>query len=163
MKEILLDYEKCNGCMACAQACAAEHSESKSIIGAILEGVPSRIFVQSVDGAPFPIICRHCEDAPCVDACMAGAMQKDPGSGVVTNEGHAESCVGCWMCIMACPYGAVARDPRSGTALKCDRCPDREAPACVASCPNHALLYMDTNVYADARRTAEGRRLLAIG
>lgn len=163
MKEILLDYEKCNGCLTCAQACAAEHSESKTIVGAMLEGVISRIFVQPVDGAPFPILCRHCSQPACVDACMAGAMQKDPATGIVTNEGHAETCAGCWMCIMACPYGAVARDPKSDTAVKCDRCPGRDLPACVAACPNNALFCMEPNAYAEARRTAEGRRLLAIG
>lgn len=163
MKEIILDYEKCNGCMACTQACAMEHSVSKNIVGAMLEGVMSRIFVQSVNGVPFPVTCRHCRQPACVDACMSGAMQMDPETGLVTNEGHAESCVGCWTCIMACPFGAVARDENSGTAVKCDRCPGREIPACVAACPNEALLYMEPNAYADTRRTADGRRLLAIG
>lgn len=44
---------------------------------------------------------------------------------------------------MACPYGAIARDNRGDTAVKCDRCPGRDIPACVASCPNNALFFLE--------------------
>ncbi len=163
MKEILLDAEKCNGCMTCVHACATEHSNSKTIVGALLEGTISRIFVQSVDGRPFPLACRHCEDAACVDSCMSGAMKKDPKTGIVTNEGHEEKCAGCWMCIMACPYGVIAQDQVNGKAIKCDRCDGKDIPACVASCPNEALIFAEPDVYSDKKRNKEASKLLKIG
>lgn len=163
MKQIFLDIDKCNGCMSCVQACAAEHSPSKSIVGALLDGTISRIFVQSVGGKPYPITCMHCEEPACVDVCMSGAMQKDPETGIVTNEGHEQSCAGCWMCIMACPYGVIAQDHERRKAVKCDRCSGKEIPACVASCPNNALVFADPGVYSDGVRVEAIKKALRAG
>ena len=93
----------------------------------------TRIFVESINERPVPVVCRHCKDALCVSACMAGCMQKDANSGIVSNQGYLQKCVGCWMCIMACPYGvispsdngAVVSDASFAQALKCDLCPKR--------------------------------------
>jgi carbon-monoxide dehydrogenase iron sulfur subunit len=56
-----------------------------------------------------------------------------------------EKCVGCWTCIMVCPYGVIKREEGDGkrVASKCDLCPDREIPACVANCPNEALIWVE--------------------
>ncbi len=69
-------------------------------------------------------------------------MTKDPVSGAVTND--AERCIGCWTCILVCPYGAVKRG-EGHVAGKCDLCPDLETPACVANCPNEALIMEDVD------------------
>ena len=149
MKQIMINAERCNGCMTCTLACAAEHSLSKTIMGAMQEKTPSRIQVLPINNnSAVPNMCSHCEDPACVDACMAGAMQKNPVTGIVTNEGNEQSCVGCWMCVMACPYGAVRQHPEKKVALKCDRCPDREVPACVDSCPEKALEFVEVDEYA---------------
>jgi carbon-monoxide dehydrogenase iron sulfur subunit len=164
LKEILVDFEKCNGCLMCVQACAAEHSLSKTIPGALAEGTPARIFLQHVKGSPVPIVCRHCEEAPCVDSCMSGAMKKDPVTGIVTNEGNDQECAGCWMCIMSCPYGVIIQDHRGKTAkaLKCDRCQGKEPPACVASCPNNALFFMEPEEFSEIRRRQEAKKILVV-
>jgi carbon-monoxide dehydrogenase iron sulfur subunit len=52
----------------------------------------------------------------------------------------AEKCIGCWMCIIACPYGVLTRDISNKTVAKCDLCPGRDIPVCVANCPNEALV-----------------------
>ena len=161
MREIFVDLDRCNGCLMCVQACAAEHSTSKTIPGALLEGTPARIFVHLAKGRPVPVTCRHCEEPACVDACMSGAMQKDKATGIVSNEGHDQECVGCWMCIMACPYGAIVQD-HSGPqakALKCDRCRGKE-PACVAACPNNALVFVEPDEFALQRRQKEAVKML---
>lgn len=162
MKEILVELDKCNGCLMCIQACAAEHSSSKTITGAMAEGTPARIFLQHVKGVPVPLICRHCEDAPCVDACMTGVMQKDLKTGIVTNEGNSQECAGCWMCIMSCPYGVITQDHSNGKAkaLKCDRCQNSESPACVKACPNDALFFMEPEEFAEKRRKQEAKKSL---
>ncbi len=144
MKEIFIDHDKCNGCLMCVQACAAEHSKAKTIPGALAEKTASRIFVQAVNGKAVPVMCRHCEEPACVDACMSGAMKKDPETGIVSNEGYEQECAGCWMCIMACPYGVITQDYNgpSPQAVKCDLCQGNE-PACVSACPNNALFIME--------------------
>jgi carbon-monoxide dehydrogenase iron sulfur subunit len=65
-------------------------------------------------------------------------MRRDPATGIVTVD--ADRCIGCWTCIIACPYGALTRDTNSKTVAKCDLCPGREIPVCVANCPNEALV-----------------------
>ena len=156
MKQIMVDAERCNGCLTCTLACSAAHSLTGTIVAAMAAKTPSRIQVLPVKGKAVPLMCRHCEEPACVDACMAGAMQKDPATGIVTNEGNEQTCVGCWMCIMACPYGAVTQHPNGKTALKCDRCKGRETPACVESCPNNALRFVEVGAFAaeKAARTA---------
>lgn len=155
MKRLSVRLERCTGCMRCEIACMAEHSASgdyyaaRAMSAAGTEPAPiARILVESGgNGRAVPVVCRHCYEALCVSACMAGCMQKDPETGLVTNMGHEQQCVGCWMCVMACPYGvitpsqdvvAVGAGPFA-LAVKCDFCPLRDTPACVEGCPNDAI------------------------
>ena len=52
-------------------------------------------------------------------------------------------CVGCRTCYYACPFGAAKFDADRGRPFKCDLCGDRDVPACVAACPNRALIVID--------------------
>ncbi len=151
MKKLTLMIDRCTGCKRCEMACIAEHSETKSYISTSLSGFEpkTRIFVDSVINKPVPVICRHCSEPLCVSACMAGCMQKDPLTGIVTNMGHEQKCVGCWMCIMACPFGVInpsfdiGSNEKFAQALKCDLCPERDIPACVEGCPNEVIAVKD--------------------
>ncbi len=154
MRKISIFLEDCTGCKRCELACIAAHSRSKNPILSFSElPVPkTRIFVESFNGKPVPLICRHCKEAACVDACITGSMQKDPETGIINNVGHEQKCVGCWMCIMACPYGVINKTGRNyksesktrfGQSLKCDLCPELEEPACVSACPNEVLEYYE--------------------
>lgn len=151
MKQIMIDVDRCNGCLTCTLACASAHSLTETIVGAMQDKTPSRIQVLSAKGKVLPLMCRHCEEPACVFACMSGAMKKDPETGIVTNEGNEQACVGCWMCIMACPYGAVKQHPTEARALKCDRCKGREIPACVEACPEKALQFIEIDEFAGRR------------
>lgn len=89
----------------------------------------------------FQTLCRQCDPAPCMDACMTGCITRDLATGtVVLDSGR---CVGCWMCAMVCPYDAIVRDVEHQVALKCDCCLGRDAPACVLACPTQALMVME--------------------
>lgn len=150
MKRLFIHLERCVGCKRCELACMAAHSETFDLLFSSLEAPQpkTRIFVESINEKPVPLVCRHCEEPACVDACMAGCMQKDAENGTVNNMGYPQKCVGCWMCIMACPY-SVINSTRDNTmkkskeefeqALKCDLCPELEAPACVDACPNEVI------------------------
>lgn len=137
--KISCDIRKCLGCRTCELACAVEHSKSKELVLAILEKpLPKkRRRVDAIDDKVISFGCQHCEDAPCVTACMSGAMYKDPHTGETKHD--RDKCVGCWMCIMVCPFGAIIQDVTDKVAVKCDLCPDRDDYACVTACPTKAL------------------------
>ncbi len=154
MKQIFVHLDKCTGCKTCELACATEHSKSKNLFAAIFESPRprNRLYVEAALGKPMPILCRQCDDAPCLNACISGALYRDPpGEGAVLTRG--DKCIGCWTCVMMCPYGVVGqqRDGRR-IAIKCDRCPDLDLPACVTSCPTHALEYQEVESLAKGRR-----------
>jgi anaerobic carbon-monoxide dehydrogenase iron sulfur subunit len=75
-----------------------------------------------------------------VYSCLTGAMSKSAANNTV--EYAANKCVGCWSCVMVCPNGVLARDVSTHQIAKCDLCPGRDVPACVANCPNEALTLM---------------------
>lgn len=152
MKEIFVRLDRCNGCHTCELACAVEHSTAKSLFAAIAETpVPrKRLYVEHVMGHKLPLLCRQCEDAPCVQACRTGAMSQDALTRLVSH--NPDKCIGCWMCAMVCPYGVVGRQLERRVAVKCDHCPDREVPACVAACPTKALVYAEEEEFSSSVR-----------
>jgi len=134
----------CMGCGLCEVHCLVEHSRTRDVIKAYLRERPpplARLRVERRDHLFLPVQCRHCPEPLCVYSCLTGALSRDPTTGEV----HVDEtrCIGCWTCILACPYGAIRRDLQRGIIAKCDLCPDRSLPACVAACPNEAILYVE--------------------
>ena len=91
---IFFDPAKCLGCRSCEVACAVAHSVSKNLTEAIEEfPVPQqRVRVDDLAGSPVPILCKHCEAAPCVQVCPTDAIKKHSNGPVVVDP---ELCVGC--------------------------------------------------------------------
>ncbi len=146
MKRIKIRDEYCMNCRLCEVHCLVAHSHSKKIIKAFRDErdqITPSIKVESAGYVSFALQCRHCDDAPCVQACMTGAMHRDPETGAVLCD--TDRCVGCWMCVMVCPVGAVNPGLDQHIASKCDLCigTGEEMPACVANCPNEALVLED--------------------
>jgi len=98
---------------------------------------------------PFLVLCNHCENPSCVQACPTKATFKRD-DGIVLMDFHR--CIGCRFCMAACPYGSRSFnffDPRpfieevnsefptrmKGVVEKCNFCAERLAkgqqPACV--------------------------------
>ena len=156
-KEIFVKTDRCVGCQSCTIACAVAHSSSKTLLSAVFETPKpkSRIYVEWL--APenkIPLVCRQCEDAPCMHACISGAIIRDENGIVRTLE---DKCIGCWTCVMVCPYGVIGRHLETKKAYRCDRCPDRDIPACVDACPTGALVYETVDAYSKTvRRNAAG-------
>jgi carbon-monoxide dehydrogenase iron sulfur subunit len=127
----------------------------------MLESPPPhpRLYVEAVQKSPFemlkmPMTCRHCDPAPCIAACIPQAMHRSPDD-VVTNVGGKHACIACGMCIMMCPFGMIGRGRAPDgkiMALKCDLCPDRDVPACAASCPTGAIVYVEGDEFAHQSR-----------
>lgn len=144
-RKIRAREEVCIGCRLCEIYCIVQHSKSKDILKAFKEEFPralSRIVVEENKPITFALQCRHCDDPPCVKACITGAMAEDEITGAVKHD--PERCIGCWMCIMVCPYGVIQRDlAEKKIASKCDLCLELDVPACVANCPNEALIIVE--------------------
>lgn len=139
MGRIYAKEEVCIGCRLCEIHCIVQHSKSKRIIKAFKEeprALP-RAIVEEEGALSFALQCRHCDEPLCVEACMSGAMHIEDGKVLC----DSDRCVGCWMCIMSCPFGAIKRDEYHKISSKCDLCAGSDMPACVANCPNEALVY----------------------
>ena len=140
-KKLTVKYEQCTGCRICEIIC------SLSRFGEVSH-YSSRINVFSfAPGLDIPILCVHCDQAPCMNNCHVNAIRKNE-QGLV--EIASEDCTGCASCVEACPAGAIKIHPELGKAFKCDLCGGR--PNCVDYCPNNALDYrdvpFDTRAYA---------------
>ncbi len=142
MDKILIKEEYCMGCRLCEVYCLVQHSKTKNIIKAYKGEYPkpvSRIIVEEKGYVSFALQCRHCEDAPCLDACMSGAMYRDEKTNAVLCD--EKKCVACWMCVMTCPFGVISRNiDDKKIASKCDLCANEEEPVCVKNCPNEAIV-----------------------
>ena len=145
MKRVLAHEEFCMGCGLCEVYCTLGHSKSKDLVKAYRREQPkptSRITLVQDKPVSFGVQCRHCSDAPCVSACLSGAMYIDEETGRVVH--NDEKCIGCLTCVMVCPFGAIKKDPnRKKIMAKCDLCQGQglDVPACVANCPNEALTF----------------------
>ena len=140
MRRIVPNEEACMGCTLCQVNCILAHSAEGSLVKAYRSIRPQpRIKLSQNRPLSVAVQCHHCSDPPCVNACLTGAMYKDQATGYVKHD--RDRCTGCLTCVMVCPFGAIVFEPsRSSIPWKCDLCPDLDVPACVANCPNEALV-----------------------
>jgi formate dehydrogenase iron-sulfur subunit len=100
-------------------------------------------------------VCKHCENAGCLEACPTGAIVRTEFGGVYV---QPDVCNGCAYCVTACPFGVVARDTDDGRAFKCTFCYDRQkaglTPACAKACPTESIKFGEIT---ELRREAQAR------
>jgi formate dehydrogenase iron-sulfur subunit len=87
-------------------------------------------------------VCKHCENAGCLEACPTGSIVRTEFGGVYI---QPDVCNGCGYCIVTCPFGVVDRRPGDGRAFKCTFCYDRQkaglVPACAKACPTESIQF----------------------
>jgi formate dehydrogenase iron-sulfur subunit len=87
-------------------------------------------------------VCKHCDPAPCLEACPTGALFRTEFDTVVVQQ---DICNGCGYCVPACPFGVVELAKEDGKAHKCTLCYDRLKgglePACAKSCPTDSIQF----------------------
>lgn len=163
-KIIVIDVEKCMACRTCEIECALAHSKLKTLEEAINEVEP-RINVEGTLELWAPMMCRHCEDAPCIKICPTQAIHRqDPNGPVVIMQ---ERCIGCNFCLAVCPFGVISPSYDGHRIVKCDLCFERlekgQEPVCVASCPMEALKFVEAEQYVrEKRRDAAEELFLAV-
>ncbi len=160
MKVVLVDPNKCLGCRSCELACAVAHSRAGELLAAVLSGERprKRIYVEPADRQAVPVVCRHCEKAPCLKVCPTGAIsRKGPGEPVLID---LSLCIGCRSCYLVCPFGVIEFVPELGAAIKCDLCHLRAIPACVEACPTGALSFGEAEAVVKEKRRETASDLL---
>ena len=87
-------------------------------------------------------VCKHCDPAPCMEACPTGALFRTEFDTVVVQQ---DICNGCGYCVPACPFGVVELSLEDGKAHKCTLCYDRLKgglePACAKACPTDSIQF----------------------
>ena len=91
-------------------------------------------------------VCKHCEEAGCLEACPTGAIVRTEVSSVLVQN---DVCNGCGYCVVSCPFGVIDRRPSPlpdhGGAFKCTFCYDRQksglVPACAKVCPTESIVF----------------------
>jgi carbon-monoxide dehydrogenase iron sulfur subunit len=146
MRRVYVNEEVCIGCHLCEIYCQLQHAQSKDLVKVFKRENPRplpRLRVEEQGIISFSVRCQQCDEAPCVQACLTGALARDPASGEVTVD--QERCIGCWTCLLVCPLGAIRQNEAQDKTIKCDLCPGEEVPVCVTNCPNEALFYVEVN------------------
>jgi formate dehydrogenase iron-sulfur subunit len=162
----LTDSTLCIGCKACEVACKEWNQLPEDGLnwsglsydntGAV--GASSWRHVKFVEGTPQPgfggnapqqlswefssDVCKHCENAGCLEACPTGSLVRMEFGAVYL---QPDICNGCSYCVVSCPFGVVQRNVQDGRAFKCTFCSDRQRmglqPACAKACPTESIKF----------------------
>lgn len=154
---LLVDIEKCQGCLSCMLACSLIHEGVESLSLSRIQ-----IMQNSFESFPDDLTieqCRQCVDPACVKVCPVDALEAEVSYGNVRIVDR-EKCIGCGLCFEACPFtpsrAFLATDEaydNEAKSRKCDLCayaayhwdeagggPDGKQ-ACVAVCPVGAIVF----------------------
>lgn len=152
-KFLLIDTEKCTGCLQCALACSFKNESIFSLSRARV-GV---MWIAEVDKM-VPVVCQHCSRPLCMDICPMCAISRSEETGAVIL--NSDLCIGCKMCMVVCPFGAPVFDMDSGIMMKCDLCGGN--PECVKHCAYGALTWVTSDEATIVKRLAGAKRLAEI-
>ncbi len=131
-KVLVVDAAKCTGCRICEQVCSVKHEGTVNPYRARI-----RVLKWELEGQVLPMVCRQCDDPPCLKICPMGAISKHEPTGLVSVD--YDKCIGCRMCISACPFGAMDYDLVGKKVMKCDFCGGE--PQCARFCDAKAIRF----------------------
>lgn len=182
---MLIDLTRCIGCDACTMACKQENGTPMDVFFARVLNVEVGKY-PNVKRVYVPVLCNHCDDAPCLKSCPNKAIVRRHDGIVLVDQ---DRCRGTGACVSACPYGNIIlsrhdswylnedepyeRDfikprLRDSVARKCTYCAHRVDeglnPACVVACPTTARIFgdlddpnSDISTYVEDQKATTGR------
>ena len=137
---LIVDLDRCIGCFSCTVACQVVHGASAETRRMDVHRVgPSGTFPE-LSMYYLPVMCQHCDNPPCLEACPNDAVYKNEDNLVLI---EADDCNGCGECVGACPFQARYVNPQRAIAESCDCCLgiglEADQPACASTCPAAAI------------------------
>ena len=170
MKAFVIDVSICNGCYCCQIACKDEHVANDWTpyakpqpdtgqfwlkLNEFIRGTVPKVKMHYI-----PLLCMHCDAAPCVAACPVKdtIYKRDDGLVII----DPEKCTGCKNCLDSCPYNVIYFNENLNIAQKCTGCAHLldegqaiKEPRCVDACPTEALKFIDESDLNNLKRRAE--------
>lgn len=130
MKKLLIDLDICSKCEECGMLCSYLQHPGNNGITSLREF------------AHFAIVCRRCDDAPCVNSCPWEALEMQPYNML---KRYMMRCTSCKSCSQACPFGVIYPETIPFIISRCDFCLGRlkeeNTPVCLQSCTNNGIKY----------------------
>ena len=112
---MIVDVERCNNCRSCFLAVKDEHAgnefpgyaASQPAMGANWLNIvrKERGAYPVVDAHFMPVMCNHCDDAPCMKVARDGAVRKRDDGIVIIDPVKSK---GQKQIVDACPYGTIS-------------------------------------------------------
>ena len=166
---MIIDISRCTGCFCCFTACKDEfwdndyppYSAAQPKLGQYWINLEKkeRGTYPCVKVAYVPVLCMHCEDAPCIKAAKDEAIYRRPDGIVIIDPKKA---VGQKQIIDACPYNIIFWNEKKRLPQKCTFCANRieegKIPRCVQACPSEALIFGDLD-----NTQSEVSKVIALG
>ena len=148
---LIIDVDKCENCQNCFLACRDEFTDNRFDGYSAPQPRHGHRWIQikkkergqfpHIDVAYMPILCFHCEDAPCAKASKNGTVyQRNDGIVLI----DPKKSKGQTDIVKSCPHGAIWWNEEERVAQKCTLCAHLldegwKEPRCVTVCPTGAL------------------------
>ncbi len=148
---MVIDVAKCEECNNCFLSCKDEHVDNNFPPYSVAQPKHGHRWMNImrkergqfplVDVAFLPVLCQHCDNAPCIGKAEDGTVYKMNNGIVIIDPVKA---VGRREITATCPYGAIWWNEEKNVAQKCTLCAHLldqgwKEPRCVQSCPTGAL------------------------
>ena len=151
---MIIDISKCTGCYNCFTACKDEYWDNDYSPYSAAQPKSGQFWMNLVKRergiypcvkvAYMPLLCMHCDDAPCITASSGNATYRRPDGIVIIDPRKA---TGQKQLLEACPYGVIFWNEKKNLPQKCTFCVHRieqgQIPRCVQACPSGCLCFGD--------------------
>ena len=167
---MVINLAKCHGCYNCFLACRDEHCGNEYPGYAASQPMKGQFWMKVVEEergkypkvkvAYIPIMCMHCDDAPCIKAAQNKAVYRRPDGIVIIDPIKSK---GQKQIVTSCPYRVIYWNEEKQIPQKCTFCAHLldagwKEPRCVELCPTGALVFGDLD-----NPNSEAAKLLASG